>query len=395
MKFVYQMTYGENLTELARAGVDEVILCSSTFSRFGELSVREVESLARELRELGVRVVFSFDILMTEGLFIEKIQQLGGVDLTLFDAVRVQDPGVLHHFLKLQASLPIQLILETGNHNTVGVKQWAQIVGSRLDRLVLSLEWPKTELFKLLAETRLPCEIMGLGPILLFYTPRSLVKPLLKSEGESFAPDSESLRFMASSEESPHKGFDVLENSHGTFMFHPKHHGLLDEVLALKASGLAAFRLELLKSDDRSILSLFGAILRAQTQSEVAACEASLRTQYSHALIKGFYKANKSNVLFKKLKNERLRGRDESFVGVVLDYKKGRALAVQNLHPSRSVRVGESLRFLSTEGKTRELRLGRLTNLKGEEIDSLAPGKIGLFPHVSSMSVKSQIFWLE
>lgn len=395
MKFVYQMTYRENLAELVQAGVEEVILCSNTFSRFGELSVREVEALARELKDLGIRVVFSFDILMTEALFIEKIQQLRSVDLTLFDAVRVQDPGVLYHFLQLESALAIQLILETGNHNTIGVKQWAQIVGPRLDRLVLSLEWPKTELFKLLSETQLPCEIMGLGPILLFYTPRSLVKPLLKSEGESFAPDTESLRFMASSEESPHKGFDVLENSHGTFMFHPKHHGLLDEVLALKEAGLDAFRLELLKDDDRSVLPLFGAILKAREQAEVITSEALLRAQYSHALIKGFYKANKSNVLFKKLKNERLRGRDESFVGVVLDYKKGRSLAVQNLHPKRSVRVGESLRFLSTEGKTRELKLARLTNLQGEEIDSLAPGKIGLFPHVSSMSVKSQIFWLE
>src|SRR5690606_21263107 len=86
------------------------------------------------------------------------------------------------------------------------------------------------------------------------------------------------------------------------------------------------------------------------------------REVYSHQLIKGFYKVNKSNVLFKKLKNDRLAGRDENFLGVVLDYKKGRALAVHNLHSNRTLKVGDTLKLLNPEGREKSITL---TSMKG------------------------------
>ncbi len=388
MKFVYQLTHAKDLDAVLAGSVEEVILCSREFSRFGELSLGELNDLARRFRAAKLRVIFSFDILMTENIFAQKILALSGVDLSLFDGVRVQDPGALEYFREHPLNLSLQLILETGNHNTRSIKQWASIAGERLERLILSLEWPKSELFKLIAETRYQYELMGLGPILLFYSPRSLVRPLIKGD------EREELDVLANSEESPHKGFRVLENSHGTFMFHPKHHGLLEEFQELKTAGLAAFRLELLSSDDRQIIASFSALLKSVSSEDLALGVQKIKSLYPHTLIKGFYKVNKSNVLFKKLKNDRLSARSELLIGQVLDYKKGRPLLVKNLHPTRSVMIGEELRFLSTEGKDKVVSLVRLQNLHGQEISSLAPGELGLFPFVGSMSVKSQVFWL-
>lgn len=387
MKFIYQLTTATDFTHILNSKVDEVILCSSEFSRFGELSLSELVDIAKRLKEAGKRVVLCFDILMTENIFILKTKTLSELDLALFDAVRVQDPGALEFFRAHECVLPIQLILETGNHNTRAVNQWASVAGERLERLILSLEWPRSELFKLLAESKHEFELMGLGPILLFYSPRSLVRPLVDSESD--AP----LNFFANSEESPHKGFRVLENKHGTFMFHPKHHGLLEESFELAQAGLAAFRLELTNEDERSLLDHFARLLKAHDEQELKESVARIKEVYPHTLIKGFYKANKSNVLFKKLKNDRLSARSELLIGHVLDYKKGHPLLIKNLHPTRTVRVGESLRFLSTEGKQKEVELTKLKNLHGDEVSTLAPGELGLFPFVGSMSVKSQVFW--
>ncbi len=387
MKFIYQLNKASDLAHVLNSKVDEVILCSSEYSRFGELSENELLDISARLRAAGIKSVLCFDILMTENVFALKTNALSKLDLSRFDAVRVQDPGALEFFRAHECALPIQLILETGNHNTLGIKQWASIAGERLERLVLSLEWPKAELFKLLENSKYQFELMGLGPILLFYSPRSLVRPLVAHADES------PLDLFANSEESPHKGFRVLENKHGTFMFHPKHHGLLDEVLELRAAGLAAFRLELTSEDERSVINLFAALLRSSTEAQLQETVLAIKEVYPHTLIKGFYKANKSNVLFKKLKNDRLSARNELLIGPVLDYKKGRPLLIKNIHPSREVKLGDSLRFLSTEGKQKEVTLSRLQNLAGEEVSSLPPGELGLLPFVGSMSVKSQVFW--
>lgn len=390
MKLVYPLTRASEVSSLLSSAADEFLICSSEFSRFGELSLSEAQDVATKFRDAGKRSVFCFDILMTENVFAKKIALLNQVDLSLFDAVRVQDPGALELMREHPSNLPVQLILETGNHNTKAIHTWAQIAGERLERLILSLEWPKAELLKLLAEKKYEFELMGLGPILLFYSPRSLVRPLVKGDE---ADQRYILDVYANSEESPHKGFRVLENSHGTFMFHPKHHGLLSEVLELERAGLFAFRVELLASDSLEILERVAGLLALTSETEVKESARLISEEYTHTLIQGFYKVNKSNVLFKKLKNDRLSARSDLLIGHVLDYKKGRPLLVKNLHPTRDVVLGEELRFLSTEGKTKTIVLDRLQNLHGDLIAKLAPGELGLFPFVGSMSVKSQVFW--
>jgi hypothetical protein len=46
------------------------------------------------------------------------------------------------------------------------------------------------------------------------------------------------------------------------------------------------------------------------------------------SLMKGFYRANKTDILFTKLKNHRLQDRDETYVGEVIDVLKGEALVL-------------------------------------------------------------------
>ena len=175
-------TYATNKFDLGvvkDSSLDEVIIAPKDLSRFSRNSMEEFYELSREAKSLGLKVVLEWDVLASEDDFSTFTKAFNRIDKTLYDFVRVQDPGVLNYVLE-ESTKPIQLILEGGNHNLVGIKKWKEIVGARLERIVLSIELSKDKLEHYCKELSCPIEILVLGPVLLFYSPRKLLSPLLK-----------------------------------------------------------------------------------------------------------------------------------------------------------------------------------------------------------------------
>jgi U32 family peptidase len=368
-------TYAQNLHDLGlikEQGLEEVILGHQDFSRFGKLKDQEFLDFSARARQLGMRVIFEWDILMSEKTFTQLTSHLVGL-LPAIDVLRVQDPGALewsyHH-----SSLPLQFIAENGNHNLEGLSAWCEAFKPRMERLVLSIELPKAQIEHYLGALSVPCELLGLGRILLFYTPRLLLSPL-SEEKISF---NETLTALAESEESPHKGFPVIENRHGTFMFHIKDFCLLDFAQDLCAAGLAFFRLDLRWCDP--------ALLREINNFE------NLKKLYPQQLIRGFYHVNKTDVLFPKLKNARLQNRQGDYLGDVIEAQKGSHLAIMVKNP-RGLRSMEKLRFIHPEGEVFESTAHNLRNLALEDVGHVESQKIALIPFVKGVWVKSQVFY--
>ncbi len=237
-------TYINSIHELSLAhdnGIDEIILGHKDFSRLGTLDDDGFERLAKESNLLGIKPVFEWDILMTDDVFNKVIKKLNNLDLKNIEIFRVQDPGALNYVFE-NFSNTIQLILENGNHNFVGLRQWKDFLGSRLDRLVLSIEIPKDKLTEYITKLDCPIEILGLGRILLFYSPRNLLSPLVSDKRDFIYAEGES-------EESPHKGFPIIENKHGTFMFHIKNIFLLENLIELNQMKLSHLRIDLRDTD--------------------------------------------------------------------------------------------------------------------------------------------------
>ena len=90
-------------------------------------------------------------------------------ELDHFDAIRVQDPGALEYLLE-KTNIKIQLVLENGNHNLLGIQTWVDYVVDRLDRVVLSIELPKDKLREYVQKLNVDIEFYILGQILIFYT---------------------------------------------------------------------------------------------------------------------------------------------------------------------------------------------------------------------------------
>src|SRR5690606_1204270 len=127
-----------------------------------------------------------------------------------------------------------------------------------------------------------PCELLGFGRILLFYTPRSLLGALAP---EKLAMNGE-IAALGESEESPHKGFPLVENQHGTFMFHIKEFCLLDFAQDLEKMGLSYFRVD--QRWDNSFLPEIATLTSNFDQEAFL----ELKEKYSQDLMRGFYLVN-------------------------------------------------------------------------------------------------------
>jgi len=366
-------TFAQNLHDLnliKDAGLDEVILGHRDFSRFGKLSSDEYSLLALRSRELNLRVIFEWDILMTESTFATLSANLLHFD---FDSLRVQDPGAFGWAIE-KVKKPLQFVAENGNHNLPGLKAWEESSKGRLERIILSIELPKDKIEEYAKSLSTPVEVLGLGRILLFYTPRMLLTPLV-SETRSF---NQELCAVGESEESPHKGFPIVENKHGTFMFHIKDFCILNEAQELPISHL---RIDL-RWDDISLLKLV-------KESKIEEVKAA----YQQELMRGFYNVNKTDVLFPKLKNQRLQKREGNYLGEVVEAEKASHLAIQVLNP-RGLKKGDKLKVVHPKGEEFEFMVHSLKNLALEEVESIPQGMMGLTQYSSGVWVKSQLFFL-
>ncbi|MBL7665657.1 MAG: U32 family peptidase [Bacteriovoracaceae bacterium] len=364
--------------ELCRENrVMEVILAHKDFSRTGDLS--DISELAQICQQFGIRTVFEWDIIMTENDFQKCAEKFKTFDLKNISAIRVQDPGALEYCLN-HTELPIQLVLENGNHNLVGLKKWRGYVGERLERMVLSIELPEATLKEYIEALDVPVEILVLGPILLFYSPRKLLSVL--------GSDKEEIIASGSSEESPHKGFPLIENRHGTFMFHIKDQSLMEYLEDLSQINLAYGRVDLRQRNFRLLENV--ARLNAGDKNEIT----TIKNEYGTELTKGYFHVNKTDVLFPKLKNQRLLPRDDSFLGEVLDVSNKNYFAIL-MKKNAALTVGQKIKILSPQGKEIFLTVERVRNSLFEVQQSIESGYLALLDFHSGVLPKSLVFKAE
>lgn len=377
-------TFAQNLNDLnliKDQGLDNVILGHQDYSRFGKLKSEEFLEFSKRARELGLKVIFEWDILMTENTFLKLTSELPKF-LDAFDSLRVQDPGALEWGFK-NTTKPLQFIAENGNHNLVGLQGWIAHVQGRMERIALSIEIPKNIIAEYVKVLGVPCELLGLGRILLFYTPRQLLSPLAE---DTYATN-ETISAVGESEESPHKGFPIVENRHGTFMFHIKDFCLVDYAHELRDLELAYFRVDLRWSEFSQLKEVKDLVTKFdETKFEV------FKEIYPQDLMRGFYLVNKTDVLFPKLKNHRLQKREGDYIGEVLEAEKGSHLAIFVKNP-KGLSKDDKLKILHPKGEIIEAIIYSLKNLSLEDVDHIPANQTALIQFVGGVWVKSHIFF--
>ena len=377
-------SYARSLHELnilKDQGFEEVILEPKSLSRFGKLSDDDVESFSKRARELNLRVLLEWDILMTEDVFTAKLPVIQKLS-KFADALRVQDPGALNWAID-HTDLPVQFIAENGNHNLKALSGWVELAQGKLERIILSIELSRSAIEEYVTKLNVPCELLGFGRILLFYTPRPLLSALVPEK----VAQNEEIAALGESEESPHKGFPIVENQHGTFMFHIKEFCLVDYAKELNDLGLSYFRIDQRWENPSRIVEV-ATLAKNFTQEAFD----SLKENYSQDLMRGFYLVNKTDVLFPKLKNSRLQGRDANYIGEVLEAEKSSHLAIMIKNP-KGLSVSDQLKILHPKGEIFEAKIYSLRNLALEEVTHIPQGEVALIQFVGGVWVKSQVFF--
>tara|TARA_R110002072_G_scaffold64203_5_gene159711 strand:+ start:42890 stop:44086 length:1197 start_codon:yes stop_codon:yes gene_type:complete len=371
-------------------GISEVVIAPKELARLGSIELKEVNALASKLKQHGKRVFLQWDILMTEGSFDLAVEQLKEIDWNYIDAIRVQDAGAYHYALE-NLETEIHLILEQGNHNLTGIHYWIEYAqkyqSKKLKRLVLSMEIPYerfTQFIKEIHAKKIEVEIMALGQILLFYSPRSLVKPLFE-DITSDELNNDEISVIGNSEESPHKGFPITENIHGTFMFNTKDHCIVEYFEKLKLIELDAWRFDL--SNDQAH-TLITDISLATTEEAFQ----GIKEAYPEKVIQGFFKTNKSDVLFKKLKNKRISRKEVGFLGEVVDVKKKEHIGIHLKNPKVSFKNGQSLTFFTPEGKEKTTTVVQAWQANQKNISEASMGQVIFIPHLGGISTKTMVY---
>src|SRR5690606_27239421 len=103
-------------------------------------------------------------------------------------------------------------------------------------------------------------------------------------------------------------------------------------------------------------------------------------------VIRGFYGVNKSDVLFKKLKNP-LRAKGNA-IAEVLDARKGEPVTVR-VFDGHKLNVGMSLEMITPEGKRKEFSIKWIRDLDGKEIESASENMIVTLPPLGSACAKA------
>ncbi len=396
MKFI---TYAENLVQLTALSELviakefeisnlEVIVGTSAISRYSETDLNQLELMILANQKFQLPLVLEWDVLAQESLFQKSAELIARLPLHEFKAIRLQDPGALNLIKENYSWLKVQLILENGNHNYVGLTRWRDFLGDQLDRLVLSNELSREHLKNYGTKLTSGLEVLVYGRILLFYSPRLLLSPLKKVHIEKNLIN-KNIEAFGTSEESPHAGFPLIENRHGTFMFNVKDLYLLEHLEELKSLNVAAVRFDLRFDESFQHLSYMMDLFAEKISHESIG---HIRSSHMRPMIKGFYNINKTDVLFTKLKNKRIQRLDDNYVGEVVDVEREHQIAIVIKSKTLGIKLGDEIQLITPEGKIKSVKINSLQDTSKNILKEGATHEIVLIPYIGGVVAKTQVY---
>lgn len=347
--------------------LSEILLEPIQFTRQGRLSQAQIEPLAKAALKHGLHPILVWDVLTPETQLNSLTQELLQWDLSLFSAIRVCDPGVAWWLKTHLPNLPIQFIVETGNHNLEALQGWCEVFGESLNRLILSIELPEDKLVKYCQTLPVDCELLGVGPILLFYSPRSLLSSHISRD-----ENQQQIQANITSEDSGNRLFPTLETPQGTFMFLDKDQFILDQLDALEAAGLHTIRLDLRHLNPKEKITVNIEKFCQQAFIDPTA----LRQQWPRVTRAPFFKVNRTTSIFSRMKSKSKLAeyRHQNAVAEILTGESGNYVV---FYSWRYFDVSQVHRLILPTGQ--EVSVPQDTifrNLDQEEIKSCEPEQI-------------------
>jgi len=369
------------LEQIQQSSVNEVILEHKSLSRLGKLDTKTLITLLDAALSAGMSPVLQWDILSTEQTFQHSISLLNSLPLAKFYAIRVQDHGAAEWFRQENPEIPIHLIVETGNQNLKGLQRWTEYFGGQLQRLVLSTELPKSKLKEYSKFLKVPCEILAVGRILLFYSPRKLLNLYNKIKTDSYFLEKNLLP-----NDQPQRIFPSIENQHGTFMFHHRDLFLLDLLPELENTGLSVLRLDLRHLDfSGEWIKKISGLINSFDKKKVKVLKSKWPSKITH----GFFRANRTDLAIERIKNPHLRDHGETLAGYVIEAIKEEHMIIL---ARKSFQRGAPLIGITPEGRECKISTDTIHTTDGRPAEVIISGKLYQIPHVKYVIPQTLIY---
>tara|TARA_B100000945_G_scaffold233270_1_gene189588 strand:- start:1086 stop:2243 length:1158 start_codon:yes stop_codon:yes gene_type:complete len=381
MKFNTFLENKKTLELIQDTSIREVILEHKTLSRMGRLDTDTLVSLTETASELGFSPVLQWDILCTESNFEKCIKLLDKLPSSKFAAIRVQDIGAAEWVRQELPEIPIHFIAETGNHNLKGLLRWHEHFGQNLQRFILSNELPITTLINHCRALKVPCEILAVGRILLFYTPRNLLRNY-----ESSKNSNDFMEKILVSSDQQQRQFRILDNQHGTFMFHHKDLFLLDFIPNLQNIDLKVLRLdfrhiEMNLDQIKKIDKLLGTFDKHTVKS--------LKSKWPSKITHGFFRANRTDLAIDRIKNPHREDHGETLVGCIVESVKEQHLIMLT---RKSFQSGKSLLGITPEGRECVISTESIKTSDGKPVREIESDALYQVPHVKYVTAETLLY---
>jgi putative protease len=383
--FIVAADNQEQIHQWYDQGYRQFVIGLKEFSRLGEWESDQIEPLFKKYSLATFH--FEWDTLAHEDKLNKQLDLFFKLWSTLpWGSIRCLDTGVVHALR--ESTFPITALLEAGFHNQEAMFEFTSRE-KKITTVQLSRELPKNQCVlysNVLASLNLSVELPLFTALLLFYSPRSLLTPIV-------GLGKESIQTIASSEESPHKGFILRENRHGTFMFHPKFYSLLtqmSELMNLSVTWFIDLRPVAFSEcrDFSAQLAQWLATSRAESELDI------LMESFPHESMRGFHHINKSDIIFTKLKNHHRAHDQYRYVGEVMDFSSSKGLLVQ-LSGGVQLKLGQKLWLQSPQGAQLEIELSRLTNLNQQSCHDSGNDTLIFINYVKQIPSKSAVFLIQ
>ena len=358
-------------------GADAVYLAGKVFglrAYGGNFTREEMKEAVDYAHKLGRKVYVTVNIIPRnedlEGLddylkFLEEIHA---------DAALISDLGVFSLAREVAPGLPIHVSTQASAANWRTVRMWKELGASRV---VLAREVSVKEMAEIRKKVDIELEVFGHGAMCISWSGRCLLSNFF-TNGKRQSNRGECIqacrfKYAVVEETRPGQYWSVEEDDHGTYVFNSKDLCMIDHIPELIESGISSLKIEGRMKSVYYVAAVVSAYRKAIDAYYAEGGAYKVRPEWREELKKVSHRPYTTAFAFQNPDHsaqEYVRSQPEQpydFVGLILKEDRGNKT---NLVQQRNhFKVGEILEYLTPQGEVGLIKIEKLVNGEGMEVE--------------------------
>lgn len=358
-------------------GADAVYLAGKVFglrAYGGNFTREEMKEAVDYAHKLGRKVYVTVNIIPRnedlEGLddylkFLEEIHA---------DAALISDLGVFSLAREVAPGLPIHVSTQASAANWRTVRMWKELGASRV---VLAREVSVKEMAEIRKKVDIELEVFGHGAMCISWSGRCLLSNFF-TNGKRQSNRGECIqacrfKYAVVEETRPGQYWPVEEDDHGTYVFNSKDLCMIDHIPELIESGISSLKIEGRMKSVYYVAAVLSAYRKAIDAYYAEGGAYKVRPEWREELEKVSHRPYTTAFAFQNPDHsaqEYVKSQPEQpydFVGLILKEDSGNKT---NLVQQRNhFKVGEILEYLTPQGEVGLIKIEKLVNGEGMEVE--------------------------